>query len=170
MIHGNGDGAAIEVHKGNLDIEGITILQYAAHAGVDFLSTGTDMDPAMWPTCISAGPDARVTVRDSFLHCRAGSGAIAAGPNARLAVVACEMHGNCFAGAAAFDGGHVHVSCCRVQWSQFHGFCSTGRGSEMVIDESSANDCGMAISLPLRSVPGPFSLIAPVAFLLVLQS
>jgi hypothetical protein len=155
MIHGNGNGAAIEIHNGNLDITGITILQYAAHAGIDFVSTGTDMEPAMWPTCVSAGPGAQVTVRRSFLHSRAGSGAIAAGANARLAVVACEMHGCCFAGAAAFDGGHVHVSSCQAQWSQFHGFCCAGAGSSMVIETSSANDCGLAIPESFRFLYDP---------------
>lgn len=40
-----------------------------------------------------------------------------------------------------------------AQWSQFHGFCCTGPGSTMIIQGSSANDCGFSLhaflSIPL---------------------
>jgi len=41
----------------------------------------------------------------------------------RAYMMASEMHGCCYAGASAFDGGHLLVSDSCVQWSQFNG-CS----------------------------------------------
>ena len=81
-------------------------------------------------------------VNKCFLHCRSGSAVVSKGSGSSVQVNKTEMHGCSYAGAAAFDGGHICVydSCSR--WSQFSGFAATGSGTSMKIIRSISSDCG----------------------------
>ena len=36
-------------------VQGLSILQYANHTGLDFVSSHSDMEPSLWPCCLEAG-------------------------------------------------------------------------------------------------------------------
>ena len=51
-----GEGPVIEITAGACGfVQGLSILQYANHAGLDFVSSNSDMDPSLWPCCLEAG-------------------------------------------------------------------------------------------------------------------
>jgi hypothetical protein len=143
LVHGPGHQTVLEVGEGaTVSLKGLSILQYVALDGHEFVSFGTDLTPSLWPSCISATLKTQVVVESCFLHSRSGSGIVAIGKGCKVNIVSSEMHGCRYAAAAAFEGGCITVSNSRAQWSHIYGFCAKDKGSSMMIHHSHTNDCG----------------------------